>query len=99
MKNQDFRISYKVMWLLVTINVFFTILGASARIFHLEYSQIMMTIGLMLFLSAWLIILSDMVKNKIYNKTFWIMSMFILPTISPLFYMIQRNKLMIIGDN
>ncbi|WP_277875413.1 PLDc N-terminal domain-containing protein [Aequorivita sp. KMM 9714] len=52
----------------------------------------------MLFFSTWIIILSDMVKNKIYNKTFWIMTMFILPFISPIFYLIQRNRLIRLGQ-
>jgi hypothetical protein len=99
MKNQDFIISSKAIWFLVIINTLLTVLGAFARLYHVEYSQILIPIGIMLFLSTWLVILSEMVKNKIFNKTFWIMSMFILPTITPLFYMIQRNKLLIPGDN
>jgi hypothetical protein len=32
--------------------------------------------------------------NKIYNRRFWLMSLFILPTISPAVYMIRRNSLL-----
>ena len=39
-----------------------------------------------------------MVKNKIYNKTFWIITMFILPNIAIIFYLIQRNKLLRLGQ-
>jgi len=86
---QNWQRSYKIL---------LTVLGAFAKIQHWEYSQILLTIGLMLFFSTWIIILSDMVKNKIYNKTFWIMTMFIMPSISPIFYIIQRNKLIRLGE-
>ena len=98
MNNQDFKISFKTVWFLVVGNILLTVLGAFAKIQHWENSQILLTIGLMLFFSTWVIILSDMVKNKIYNKTFWILTMFIMPTIATIFYMIQRNKLIRLGQ-
>lgn len=98
MNNQDFKISFKTVWFLVVGNILLTVFGAFAKIQHWEYSQILLTIGLMLFFSTWGIILSDMVKNKIYNKTFWIMTMFIMPSIATIFYMIQRNKLIRLGE-
>ena len=98
MNNQDFRISFKTVWFLVVGNILLTVFGAFAKIQHWDYSQILLTIGLMLFFSTWVIILSDMVKNKIYNKPFWIMTMFIVPSIATIFYMIQRNKLIRLGE-
>ena len=98
MNNQDFRISFKTVWFLVVGNILLTVFGAFAKIQHWDYSQILLTIGLMLFFSTWVIILSDMVKNKIYNKQFWIMTMFIMPSIATIFYMIQRNKLIRLGE-
>lgn len=97
MNNQDFNISFKTVWFLVVGNILLTVFGAFAKIQHWNYSQILLTIGLMLFFSTWVIILSDMVKNKIYNKTFWIITMFIMPSIATIFYMIQRNKLIRLG--
>ncbi len=98
MNNQDFKISFKTVWFLVVGNILLTVFGAFAKIQHWEYSQILLTIGLMLFFSTWVIILSDIVKNKIYNKTFWIITMFIMPSIATIFYMIQRNKLIRLGE-
>ena len=98
MNNQDFKISFKTVWFLVVGNILLTVFGAFAKIQHWDYSQILLTIGLMLFFSTWVIILSDMVKNKIYNKTFWIITMFIMPSIATIFYMIQRNKLIRLGE-
>ena len=98
MNNQDFKISFKTVWFLVVGNILLTVFGTFAKIPHWEYSQILLTIGLMLFFSTWVIIISDIVKNKIYNKTFWIITMFIMPSITTIFYMIQRNKLIRLGE-
>jgi hypothetical protein len=97
MENQDFKIGIKTVWFLVIGNFFLTVFGAFSKIQHWEFSQVFLTIGLMLFFSTWIIILSDMVKNKIYNKTFWIITMFIMPTIATIFYLVQRNKLLRLG--
>ena len=98
MENQDIKIGIKTVWFLVIGNFLLTVLGALAKIQHWEFSQFFLTVGLMLFFSTWIIILSDMVKNKIYNKTFWIVTMFIMPTIATIFYLIQRNKLLRLGQ-
>lgn len=94
MKNQDFKIGLKTVWILVIGNFLLTMVGALAKIQHWEFSQILLSMGLMLFFSTWIIILSDMVKNNIYHKTFWILTMFIMPSISTIFYLIRRNKLL-----
>ncbi len=98
MKNIDFKISFKAVWFLVIGNILLTVIGAFAKNKHWDYSQFFLTAGLVLFFSTWVIILSDMVKNKIFNKTFWIMTMFIMPPIASIFYMIQRNKLIRLGQ-
>ncbi len=98
MENQDFKIGIKTVWVLTIGNLLLIGLGALAKIQHWEFSQFFLTVGLMLFFPAWIIILSDMVKNKIYNKTFWIMTMFIMPFIATFFYLIQRNKLFRLGQ-
>ena len=98
MENQDFKIDIKIVWILVIGNFLLTIFGAFAKIQHWEFSQILLPVGLMLFFSTWIIILSDMVKNKIYNKTFWVMTMFIMPSIATILYLIQRNKLLRLGQ-
>lgn len=98
MKQQDFKIDIKTIWILVIGNLLLTIVGAFAKVQHWESSQLFLTMGLMLLFSTWIIIVSDMAKNKIYNKTFWILSMFIMPTIAAIFYLIQRNRLIRLGQ-
>jgi hypothetical protein len=98
MKNQDFKISIKTVWILVIGNFLLSMFIITAEIRRWEFSDIIMTVGLMLFFSTWIIVLSDMVKNKIYNKSFWILTMFITPSISTFFYLVQRNKLIRLGQ-
>lgn len=95
MGNQDFKISTKTVWGLVIGNFIFTVVDALVKILHWEFSQSLLTISLILFFSTFIIVLSDILKNKVYNKTFWVMSMFILPSISPIFYILRRNKLIL----
>lgn len=97
MKNQDFKISFNTVWVLVIGSLLLTNLKILAIIQQWDYPQYLLIIGLMLYFSTWIIIFSDIVKNNIYNKTFWIMTMFTLPPIAMLSYMIQRNKLLRLG--
>src|SRR5690625_1662709 len=97
MNTKAFKINSTIVWILVVGNVLLTLFGTLAKIAHWSYPERWLTFGLMLFFSSWVIIMSDMYSNKIYNKTFWIISMFIFPPIAPLLYMIQRNKLIRLG--
>ncbi len=97
MKNKDFSISVKTVWVLVIGNAILTILGVLAKIQHWEFSPYMLSVASVFFFSTWVIVISDMSKNKLYNKRFWIFSMFIFPTLSPLLYLIQRNRLVRLG--
>lgn len=93
MEKHDFKISIVIVQVFVIGNALLTALGAIAKLQHWEFSQFLLAVGIMFFISSYVIILSDMTGNKIYNKTFWIMSMFILPSITPIFYLIRRNNL------
>ncbi|HSV76155.1 MAG TPA: hypothetical protein VLH37_03890 [Bacteroidales bacterium] len=98
MENQEFKINLKTVWLLAIGNILLTILIAIASTQNWEYLQILVTLGLMLLFATWVIILSDIAKNKIYQKEFWISTMIILPTITQIFYLLQRNKLIRLGN-
>lgn len=97
MENQDFRISFKIVWMLVILNLVLTTVGILDKLQHQEFSQNLLTAGVAIFFSTWIIIMGDIIKNKIYNKTFWIIAMLITPSITSIFYLIQRNKLLKLG--
>jgi len=93
MENQDFEIGIKATWFLVIGNPLFTIAGAFAKIEHWDYSQVLLSLGLILFLTTLVIMIRDINRSKIHDKEFWIMFMFILPSISPILYMTRRTKM------
>lgn len=93
MEYFDFKISSRLVWILVIGYILLIMLGAIAKIQQWEFLQLIYTGVLIFFFSIWIIVFNDILTNKIYNKTFWIMSMFILTPISPIFYLILRNKL------
>ncbi|MDK2978682.1 MAG: hypothetical protein PWP52_1396 [Bacteroidales bacterium] len=98
MENKDFTLTIKTVWLLVASTFLFTVIAFFAAVYQWEYKQIFTTLSLMMFFASWVIIFNDMVQHKIYNKPFWMLSMFTLPHLSIFFYTIQRNKLLRLGQ-
>lgn len=98
MKNHDFKISTSTLWFLAIGNLLFFLFGALAKLQSWYFADVFLLVGLMLFFTTWLIILLDMVKNKIHDKTFWIMSILILPSIASLVYLYRRNQLLKYAD-
>lgn len=95
MENQDLTISIKTIWILIIGNFLITFVGVFAKWQHWEFAQVLLTIALILFFTSWVVIISDIEKQKIHKKTFWLLSMFILPTIAPIFYLIRRKNIII----
>ncbi len=94
--KQYFKLSESFVWLLMAFSIFFLAEG-----FYLDneiYHTVFISLGLMLFFIIWLIIFIDMLNHPIYNKTFWLISIFILPYISVLIYLFLRNKLIMTGE-
>jgi len=94
MENIDFKISIQAVWGLIVGSFFLTLTSAFAKIQHWESAQFLLILGLLFFFSTWIIVISDMAKNKIYNRIFWIISMFILPAVAPIIYLLRRNHLL-----
>ncbi|MDZ7739738.1 MAG: hypothetical protein U5K32_11870 [Bacteroidales bacterium] len=94
MENPDLKISYMAVWALIIGQTLIVVFGAFAKIQHWDHSQFFLIVGLVMSLFSWIIILSDMFRNRIYNKPFWIITMFIIPWIAMIVYMLQRNRLM-----
>jgi hypothetical protein len=93
MKNNEFKISIKTVWFLVVGTMLLTIAGAFSQVQHYNFSQVIFVLALISYLTGFIIIISDMSKRNIYNKSFWIMSMILLPAIAPIVYLIRRNVL------
>jgi len=93
MNKQDFRIGFKAVWILVIISFLLMFFGTIVKLQHWDYSDIYLITGLVLGLVSWLIIISDMVNKDIETKTLWIIMMILIPSLTSIFYLIQRDKL------
>ncbi len=98
MKKEDFKIDIHTIWALVIGYLVLIVLGAVGKVQHWEVGRYFLSMGLAVFCTSWLLILSDMIRNRIYNKAFWIVTMFIIPGISSIFYLIQRERLLRLGE-
>jgi len=97
MKNRNFTLSTTFIWIMVIISLILTIIGALAIIRQWQLVDSQWIIGFALLILAWAIIIIDMNRNGIFNKRFWILSMLIIPSITSIFYLIQRKKLIELG--
>jgi hypothetical protein len=96
MKN--FEISTKAVWILVVTGLCISILGIYAESREWLLSQQLLSIGGSLFFTSWIIVMLELVNNKVYNRTFWILSMILAP-FAMIFYLIQREKLFRLGES
>ncbi len=88
----------------IVISILFYILwGASffARVLGLDEnsSEIMIWISNAILFIFWLIILVDMIQKEIKDKTFWILSMFLIVFFAPIIYLFRRKNLIHLKDN
>ena len=98
MKNRDFGIGVKALWVLEIGSLLLILLGSLAKIQHWEYGQLLLSSGLMFFFITWILVLTDLTRNQIYQKGFWMLILFIMPPVATLFYFVQRNRLLRLGE-
>jgi len=97
MSKNLFQVDSRIVWLLLIGHICFIVLGTIMKVQHLAFSEVALTFGFMLFFATWIIAFSDILRNKVYNRSFWIISMIIMPTIALFFYLFKRNKLIRLG--
>lgn len=97
-KNQ-FIYNSKIIWIYLIAAYLLKIYGYIGEYVTLDSSGNFSIAGSILLILTWLVILIDMIKTKLFNKIFWIIFMFVLAPITPLFYMLQRNKLIRLGSS
>ncbi|MBI6116888.1 PLDc N-terminal domain-containing protein [Salegentibacter maritimus] len=92
-------INYRV---LVSI-VFYILWGSDFITNELELSKEVSTYfnwtALVMLFIFWLFILFDISKQNLKDKTFWILSMFLLPFFSPIVYLFNRKNLIHLQNN
>ena len=89
----DFRVSTPIVWVLAVTQVCVSVYGMYLFKLHTPYSTEFAIMCSILTLFIQVIFISDIYLSRIQNKTFWIISIFILSGIAEIIYLIRRNKL------
>jgi len=79
-------------WYWTVLMVSYTLIGL--KYFDMSFSFEFKIIAYILLFTIWLICLFDMLKHNLFNKPFWILSMFILTPICLPSYLWLREKLL-----
>jgi len=88
--TKDFTINPIIIWTLAIANFVIFIF----TLLHRPHSLELLLLDLPWIILVQVILISDIYKSKIHNKTFWISSMFYLAIIAPIIYLIRRKKLL-----
>ncbi len=86
-----FLIKYRIPVLILFYLFQFTWMHTNSSLLALEEIGLLAWVSLLFLVSFWMTLLIDMIRTKIYNKTFWLFSMLIFPWLAPAFYLFQRN--------
>lgn len=93
MKNHDFKISINAIWILLILSIVLILMGVIGHNLQYEFASHLLIIGISFFIPVWFIIMNDILKQRVYNKPFWITSMLFMSTIASVLYLIRRKKL------
>jgi hypothetical protein len=98
MKNNNIEISIRVIWILLTANLIFTIGTILSFANNWGFLQLLLAGSFIFLFSAWLIIFNDMIRHQIHKKLHWIIIMFLMPFVAIIFYLLSRDKLIHLGQ-
>jgi lipid-A-disaccharide synthase-like uncharacterized protein len=93
MLAKNFNISAWIIIAFLIVSFCLNFIGALFKILHWPLANELLIGGVGLNLFTSVLVVYDIYSNKIFNKPFWILSMFILPTIAPIVYLIRRKEL------
>lgn len=98
MTKKDFFVSKNLIWALTILNIVLTVCYTAALLLKWENAIDLMYLFCVTEFANWIIIMSDILHLKIYNKQFWIITMVIFPTLGQLIYLLRRDALIWRGD-
>jgi hypothetical protein len=82
-----------ILWSFAMLHLVLISLGCLAKILKWDHSQTLLSIGVICMAICWLAVFVEMYATNFYNRKFWLISMVIFPSISPVVYLIRRNTL------
>ncbi len=96
MENKNIQIDIRLVWAIVVADITNTVFVFYTRNSEIGSFSFIMLITLSIVLQV--ILISDIVKNKLFNKSFWLLSMLFFPKVAQIFYLLQRGKLIRMGN-
>ncbi len=87
------KTDYLINWLLVICHLFFIITGTIFKLLHQAYWELFLFLGVFCLLASWIVLFIEMIRNDFSNRLFWIFWMFLLPSVSPVIYLLRREKI------
>jgi hypothetical protein len=94
MENKYKKAKEYIMWFCIIAHLLFISTGIVAKILHFDYWEAFLDFGIISLAISWLLVFLEIFMNDNNNRTYWILSLFFLPTISPAVYMVRREKLL-----
>lgn len=88
----------KKLWIAVILSYAFIAFHFIANYLNIEYSSFINGFGIGIIISTVVMLLTDIIQNKVFNKNFWILSMIFMPIMAAIAYMVQRKKLIRLGE-
>jgi hypothetical protein len=82
-----------INWILVICHMSFISAGMVFKLFHWELWLPLLFIGVLSMFASWTVLFIEILRNRFSNKTLWILSMFVLPSVSPVIYLMRREKI------
>lgn len=96
MKEYKLPINKKILLILAFIGFFFVMVSTYFKItnenFSENYSDLFLGIALLFQIIPWIIVLVDLIKNRIHNKLLWFIGMFAFGFLTTILYLLNREK-------
>lgn len=96
MKEYELPINKKILLTLAILRfafVMFTIyMKITDKNFAENYSHLFIGIAFLLQIIPWIVVLIDLTRNRIHNKTMWFVGMFAFGSLTTILYLLNREK-------
>jgi len=98
MKKNNYDVSTWRLWLATIASYSFYFYLIYEKYNNVNLDGTINSFGIGVMIGTIILIINDILKNKVYNRRFWVLSMLFLPPIALIAYMVQRSKLIKLGN-
>ena len=89
----DFLVKFKIPVSIIFFGCQFIWFKSGANLLEIGSLNLLAVMSVIFLTGFWLLLLFDMINSKMYNKSFWLISMLIMSNLAPAVYLFQRKKL------